>query len=81
MVGQVLQSHIGRVANWKKEKQTWEEEKAAWQETNAQYFSVKPLFDQFEADEQGTLRLSRERWHKYYVFLAVNGEQLLIPEQ
>lgn len=76
MVGQVLQSHIGLVETWKKEKKVWEEEKTAWQETNAPYFAVKSLFDQF-AEEQGTLRLSRERWHKYYEFLAVHGKQLM----
>jgi hypothetical protein len=77
MVGQIMQSHIGHVENWKNEKKQWEEDREKWKENNADYFSIKSVFDKFEEDEKGTLRLSRERWHKYYEFMSTNGNNLV----
>jgi hypothetical protein len=77
MVGQIMQSHMGLIENWKNEKKQWEEDKEKWKENNADYFSIKSVFDKFEEDEKGTLRLSRERWHKYYDFMSTNGNKLV----
>src|ERR687896_620938 len=58
MVGQIMQSHIGLIENWKNEKRQWEEDREKW-------------------NENRTLRLSRERWHKYYEFMSTNGNNLV----
>ena len=77
MVGQIMQSHMGLIENWKNEKKQWEEDRKKWKEKNADYFSIKSVFDKFEEDEKGMLRLSRERWHKYYEFMSTNGNNLV----
>ncbi len=76
-IGQIIGSHSELVEVWLEEKRVWEENKEEWKKQHPRYFLIKPLFDEFEDNEDGTLRLSRDRWHRYYDFLAKNGEQLV----
>ena len=73
MAIQLIHSHDGLLADWRKERAEWLDNKKQWEAANPEYMAAKSTFDAFEV-EAGRLRGSRKRWLLYLEFLQKHPE-------